>query len=131
MANQPVADLVDAKYGENKVYQQQQEVMPGAAAQGLPPAPQPNEIASAGGEAPPEAVSAPVEPLGAFMGPSARAGEPVTAGAPLGPGPNSLRLGPNAPLAPDSLSKTLAAYGAADDTGIVAELAAYFDGMSI
>lgn len=131
MADQPVQDLVDAKYGENKVYQEQQEVMPGAAAQGLPPAPQPNQIGDAGGGVPEDQLAPAPTPLSPFMEPSSRAGEPVTAGAPLGPGPNSVGLGPNAPLAPNALSKTLAEYGAADDTGIIAELAQYFDGMSI
>lgn len=131
MADQPVQDLVDAKYGENKLYQEQQSVLPGAAAQGLPPAPQPNEIGDAGGELPAEAPSPPVTQLEAFMAPSARPGEPVTAGAPLGAGPNSLRMGPNGPLAPNALSKTLSEYAAADDTGTIAALAQYFDGMSI
>lgn len=131
MADQPVQDLVDAKYGENKTYQEQQAVMPGAAAQGLPPAPQPNQIGDAGGAPPAEAPPEPVSPLGDFMAPSARPGEPVTAGAPMGAGPNSLALGPNAPLAPNALSRTLSEYAAADDTGTIAELAQYFDGMSI
>lgn len=131
MADQPIQDLPDAKYGENKVYQEQQQVMPGAAAQAAPPTPEPQQIGRAGSPAPADQESPPMDPLGAFMGPSSRPGEPVTAGAPLGPGPNSLTLGPNAPSAPDTLSKTLAAYGAADDTGIVAQLAQYFDGMSI
>jgi hypothetical protein len=131
MADQPIQDLPDAKYGENQEYVAQQKVMPGAAAQGLPPAPQPKQVVEPGGPVPTDQPSAPVDPLGAFMGPSSRPAEPITAGAPVGPGPNSLALGPNAPVAPDTLSRTLAAYGAADDTGIVAQLAQYFDGMSI
>lgn len=131
MADQPIRDLPDAKYGENKEYVQQQEVMPAAVAQGLPPAPQPGEVGRAGEGVPQEPSSPAVEQLGAFMGPSSRPGEPITAGAPIGAGPNSLAMGPMGPMAPDTLSKTLAAYGAADDTGIVAQLAQFFDGMSI
>lgn len=132
MADQPIRDLPDAKYGENRDFQAQQAVMPAAQAQGLPPAPQPGQIAAAGEAPPPDDQRPAVSPLSAFMGPSERPGEPITAGAPLGPGPNGLAMGPyNRPTAPDTLSRTLSAYAAADDTGVVAELAQYFDGMSI
>lgn len=127
---QPKTELTDAKYGENKLYEQMQQVMPGAAAQQLPPTPTPTEV---GASAPPAEApqSAPLSPLGDFMAPSERPGEPITSGAPMGAGPNTLQLGPNATIAPGSLSSTLAQYGAADTTGIIAELAQYFDGMNI
>jgi len=119
-----MAELVDAKYGENKVYEEQQQVMPAPQAQGLPPAPTPTEPA---GDSPYTQMPA----IGAFNAPTARPAEPVTSGAPFGPGPNGMAMGPQAPLAPQTLSRTLAQYGAVDDTGVIAELAQYFDGMNI
>lgn len=121
-----MAELVDAKYGENKVYEQQQKVMPAAEAQALPPAPVPQMDQAA-----PESPYAQLPPIGAFNAPTTRPEEPVTAGGPYGPGPNSLRMGPQGPLAPQVLSRTLAEYGAVDDTGIIAELATHFDSMNI
>lgn len=122
-----MAELVDAKYGENKVYEEQQRVMPAAQAQALPPAPTPNEVAQPPADAPYTALP----PLSAFNAPTERPEEPVTAGSPYGPGPNGMAMGPQAPLAPHALSRTLAEYGAVDDTGVIAELAQYFDGMNI
>lgn len=121
-----MAELVDAKYGENKTYEEQQRVMPAPEAQALPPAPTPSAEMSAG-----DAPYAEMPPIGAFNAPTARPEEPVTSGAPFGPGPNSMTMGPQAPMAPQALSRTLASYGAVDDTGVIAELAQYFDGMNI
>jgi len=122
-----MAELVDAKYGENKTYEQQQEVMPAAVAQALPDPPAPTEMVQAPGGAAP----APPSPLGVFGGMTERPGEPVTSGSPLGPGPNSMAMGPQAPLQPQALSRTLAEYGAMDDSGVIAELATFLDGMNI
>lgn len=122
-----MAELVDAKYGENKVYEQQQKVMPAPQAQALPPAPTP----SAGEQPPADAPYAAMPPIGAFNAPTARPDEPVTSGAPYGPGPNSMTMGPQGPLAPQVLSRTLASYGAVDDSGVIAELASHFDSMNI
>lgn len=122
-----MAELVDAKYGENKVYEAQQQVMPAAEAQALPDPPAPSEIARS---AEPD-TPAPLPSLGDFAGPTSRPAEPVTAGSPLGPGPNSMAMGPQGPLKPNALSSSLAEYGAMDDTGIVAELAQFFDGMNL
>ncbi len=121
-----MAELVDAKYGENKVYEQQQQVMPAAEAQALPPAPTPSME-----QAPGDAPYSQMPPMGAFNAPTERPSEPVTSGAPFGPGPNSMAMGPQGPMAPQALSRTLASYGAVDDTGVIAELAQYFDGMNI
>lgn len=121
-----MAELVDAKYGENKVYEQQQQVMPAPQAQSLPPAPTPKM------EQPPsDAPYAQLPPIGAFNAPTARPEEPVTAGGPFGPGPNSMRMGPQGPYAPAVLSRTLAEYGAMDESGVIAELASHFDSMNI
>jgi hypothetical protein len=128
-SGQPIQPLTDAKYGENTQYEASQRVMPMEQAQAAPPAPTPTDIG--GVSDPGSAPMAPPDPLGDFMGPSTRPGEPVTAGAPMGAGPNQMRLGPQAPIAPGSLSATLAEYGAADSTGIIAEIAQFFDGMNI
>ena len=121
-----MAELVNAKYGENKTYEEQQQVMPPAQAQALPPAPAPTQ------EQPPaDAPYAQMPPIGAFNAPTERPAEPVTSGAPFGPGPNGMAMGPQAPMAPQALPRTLAQYGAVDDTGVIAELAQYFDGMNV
>ncbi len=122
-----MAELPDAKYGENKLYEQQQRVMPAPEAQSLPPAPTP-QMPTEGDAAAPQQ---PLSPMGAFNAPTARPAEPVTSGGPYGPGPNSMSMGPQGPMAPQQLSRTLASYGAMDDTGVIAELAQYFDGMNI
>jgi hypothetical protein len=122
-----MAELVDAKYGENKTYEEQQRVMPAPEAQSLPPAPVPG-----GAEQPPaDSPYAQMPPIGAFNAPTARPSEPVTSGAPFGPGPNGMPMGPQGPYAPQALSRTLAEYGAMDETGVIAELAQHFDGMNI
>lgn len=122
-----MAELVDAKYGENKVYEQQQRVMPAPEAQALPPALTSNEVAQPPADGPNMALS----PMGAFGAPTARPAEPVTSGGLYGPGPNGMAMGPQGPYAPAVLSRTLAEYGAMDETGIIAELAQHFDGMNI
>ena len=81
---QPVMDLPNAGYGEQADFHAIQSGAPLAQAPGVPSAPTP-----AGG--PPS-----LTPLDA---PTARPGEPVTAGAPMGPGPGPESLGlpdPNA-----------------------------------
>ena len=121
-----MAELVDAKYGETKVYEEQQRVMPAAEAQALPPAPTPVPPS-----APQDAPYQAMPPLGAFGAPTERPDEPVTSGGPYGPGPNSMAMGPQGPMAPHALSRTLSGFAAMDDTGVIAELAQYFDGMNI
>lgn len=122
-----MAELPDAKYGENKEYEAQQKVMPASQAQTLPPTPPPSAFEQ--GQAPGPLDQGP--PLGLFNAPTERPNEPVTAGAPMGPGPNTLAMGPQAPTQPMMLSRTLAQYGTADPSGVIAELAQYLDGMNI
>lgn len=69
----PVMELPDAQYGEAKRFREIQQGAPMAESQGSPAGPRPQ-----------------VTPLDA---PSGRPGEPVTAGADLGPGPTSASLG--------------------------------------
>lgn len=70
--------------------------------------------------------------LGAFGRPTERPGEPLTAGAPVGPGPNATPL----PSAPDPFLATIAALNSLGDTlhpmlrGVVTQLqAAQGNGM--
>lgn len=95
---QPVRDLPDAKYGEGKAFRSQEQGAPMAQAPALPT----------------------VTPLDA---PSERPGEPVTAGAPLGPGAGPEALTPAAPPATGQLSQMLFGLAASDMTGALAALA--------
>jgi len=95
---QPVRTLPNAGYGESKAFVDQQQGAPLAQAPGLPP----------------------VVPLDA---PSNRPDEPVTTGAPLGPGAGPEALGPANPPATGQLSQMLFGLAAADMTGALAALA--------
>lgn len=129
---QPKRELPDAKYGENKSFEAAQDVARPADAQALPPAPVPTEFAGGGQMPTDQAASAPQLPeLTGFGAPTERPGEPVTAGAPMGPGPNGMALGPNAPMPVGRLSQTLAESVAADSSGVIAELVEYFDRMGL
>src|SRR5688572_14416917 len=94
---QPKRELPDAKYGENKSYEQAQDVARPTDAQALPPAPAPTDFAA---NATPmgETNAAPLSELTGFGAPTERPGEAVTAGAPLGAGPSTMALGPQAPM---------------------------------
>lgn len=125
---QPKRELPDAKYGENKAFEAAQDVARPADALALAPAPAPTQFAGApsqGGEA------SPLPELTGFSAPTERPGEPVTAGAPLGAGPNGMALGPQAPMPVGRLSQTLAESVAADNSGVIAELVEYFDRMGL
>lgn len=77
---QKTRDLPNADYGEQQAYQAQQAGAPLAADQG-------GQMSQAGA-----AAMANVIPMGA---PTQRPGEPVTAGAPSGPGASSMGLAGN------------------------------------
>lgn len=125
---QPKRELPDAKYGENRDYEASQDVARPSDAQALAPAPAPTEFAQ--GTPSPE-VDSPLPELTGFAAPTERPGEPVTAGAPLGPGPSGMALGPNAPMPVGRLSQALAESVAADSSGVIAELVEYFDRMGL
>lgn len=128
---QPKRELPDAKYGENKQFEAAQDVARPTDALALPPEPSPSQFAQAPpsdqGGGTPEQLSE----LVGFGAPTERPGEPVTAGAPLGAGPNSMAMGPNAPMPVGRLSQTLAESVAADSSGVIAELVEYFDRMGL
>lgn len=95
---QPVRDLPNAKYGENKAFTAQEAGAPMA------------------GSAP----SAP--PIVGLDAPTQRPDEHVTSGVPMGPGPGPEVLGPAAPPSTGQLSSLLAGLSAADMTGALAGL---------
>lgn len=130
---QPKRELPDAKYGENKQFEAAQDVARPTDALALPPPPAPTQFAGGGSEpyAQDAGSAAPLPELTGFGAPTERPGEPVTAGAPLGAGPNSMALGPNAPMPVGRLSQTLAESVAADSSGVIAELVEYFDRMGL
>lgn len=127
---QPKHELPDARYGENKSYEAAQDVARPSDAQALAPAPAPTDFAA--NPSPQEGSAAsPLPELVGFAAPTERPGEPITAGAPLGAGPNGMALGPNAPMPVGRLSQTLAESVAADSSGVIAELVEYFDRMGL
>jgi hypothetical protein len=97
-------------YGEGQQYRTQQRSAPMAAAV------QPADVAPA---------AVPQGPP--IVGPgsaSQRPNEPVTAGAPLGPGPAGLvAVQPGAPAASGQISRALRQIAASDPTGTLAALA--------
>jgi hypothetical protein len=82
--DQPIRQLGNAKYGEQKSFQQAQQGAPMAGGPGIPGGPPPSAFAAAAGGA-----GSGVTP---FSAPTQRPGEPVTAGAPRGAGPGSEAL---------------------------------------
>lgn len=122
---QPIRALPDPEYGQAQAYEQQQQAAPlsASADANVPQGPYPSDVARsierAGGPAPAAVASAPEEPLpGLFdMG---DASIPMTSGAPIGPGPNSLLPTQQDPA---TLRAALEPYFAADSTGTLATLA--------
>lgn len=83
---QALKDLPDAHYGENSQFQQLQQ----GASLSASPSPQGQTQPFDVGSLPPNPLAGQVTPLSA---PTARPNEPVTAGAALGPGPDTSALG--------------------------------------
>lgn len=125
---QPKRELPDAKYGENKQFEAAQDVTRPTDALALPPAPAPTQFGAAPAQ---ESGPSPLPELTGFSAPTERPGEPVTAGAPMGAGPNGMAMGPQAPMPVGRLSQTLAESVAADSSGVIAELVEYFDRMGL
>lgn len=102
---QPVRELPDAQYGEGKAFRETQQAAPLAASPsgpsgGLTPVSPPNVVG--------------------FDEPTTKPGEPVTAGAAMGPGPNSIG-GRTAPQM-GKISATLSRLAASDASGGIAAL---------
>lgn len=116
---QAMRDLPDAKYGENRDFRAAESVSPMAAA----PSP------SAAGGAPTSPPAAPFDhPMGDMPTPltdgTLAPDEPVTAGAPLGAGPNSMTLppAPDAVLTARSVLERAAANGGSQAAALLARI---------
>jgi hypothetical protein len=120
---QPVQQLTDARYGENKSFMEQQRVMPAAEAQALSDAPSPEMTASAlAPETAPTAPSPGLPPIGGLFDPPSDPNEPVTNGGAFGPGASSLRGDALANTQSRPFTSTLSEYAAADPSGVLSEL---------
>jgi hypothetical protein len=119
---QPIRSLPDPSYGEATAYEEQQKGAPLAEAQST--ATPRMRVPQA--QAPAEALAPPV-PL---FAPTQRPDEPVTAGAPVGAGPNTLSGGPLAPRA-YAVSDQLRGYASDDPSGSIAWLANLLQGQGL
>jgi hypothetical protein len=117
---QPIRSLPNPDYGEAQAFEESQKAAPLASAPGLAP---PTDVPSggpptSGAPAAPSAPAAP--PPGMFdLGDP---GVPMTAGAALGAGPNTLTGlpgGAGEDFQPTALRDALAPYASADPTGIL------------
>jgi hypothetical protein len=115
---QSISTVPDQPYGAQTQQKAEQRTAPMA---GTAPLPTPAPVSQPSPEA-----SLPPYQGGAFNAPSARPGEPVTAGAPMGPGPGPEVL--SAPVAAPagqgdgSMTQLLTRYAATDTTGVLAKL---------
>lgn len=113
---QPIRSLPDPKYGEAGEFAAQQKAAPLAEAPGAPAGPAPSDMArklqaAPGPEAGPPAPSRPLPGLFDQGDPSV----PVTAGAPLGAGPNSV-TGGAMPRPQKRISEQIAEYANGDES---------------
>lgn len=119
---QPIRDLPDPKYGEATDYREMQKGAPlSDSASAGPKPPYPSDMARAASQPQVETAGPEPTPLpGVFD-----RGDPtipVTAGAPIGPGPNEL-TGGNMPPQAYSISQQLSQYQAGDGGEAIAWLA--------
>lgn len=126
---QPIRNLPDPAYGEATAYRNAQKGAPlGDSASDGPKTPYPSDVP--GGQPQPQAETAPAppgppgEPAAPLPGLFDRGDPnmPMTAGAPLGPGPNQV-TGGLAPKRPYSVSQELSQYAAGDGGDAIAWLA--------
>jgi len=112
---QPIRSLPDPKYGEAGEFAAQQKAAPLAEAPGAPAGPAPSDMARKLQAAPgPEAGPAPGQPLPGLFD-QGDPGIPVTAGAPMGAGPNSV-TGGQMPMPRRKTSEQLAEYANGDES---------------
>lgn len=123
---QPIRDMPDPKYGEATAYREQQKGAPlSNSSNAGPGAPYPSDIARAAAQPQVEQMGPGSSPEPAALPGLFDAGDPsipVTAGAPMGPGPNSV-TGGNMPAQPLALSQQLAQYSAGDGGDAIAQIA--------
>jgi hypothetical protein len=123
--HQVISTAPDQAYGDAKQQHADEATAPMAGKPALPNVPAVQPQGPPGGPAPQQ--GAPAYPGGDFSAPTARPGEPVTHGTPVGPGagPEALQLGPGAPSAPPTtgaLTQTLQQLSQNDMTGVLAQL---------
>jgi hypothetical protein len=111
---QPIRNLPDPQYGEATEYREQQKGAPLAAT----PRVQTPNVPSDRGTVPPATERPPLPPL---FAPSQRPDEPITAGVPFGPGPNS--IGTERTAEAYQASTQLREYANSDPSGALAWLA--------
>lgn len=130
--SQPVRPLPEPRYGEAAAFREQQQAAPMAnsAASAAPQAPYPSDMArmierSMPPGTPPSMEQAPPPPDAPLPGLFAPGDPsiPMTAGAPMGPGPNSIPGMPGGTPDPATLQQALEPFYAADATGTLAALA--------
>ncbi len=97
--NQPVMEMAGGKYGEGKALREMQQGAPMAQSQQGMPTPSAAQQAQA-----------PAQKMTGLFEPTQRPEEPITAGMPIGPGPNSIAGGNiySAPSLRNTLEKALA-----------------------
>lgn len=119
---QVISAAPDQAYGDMKAQQDAQRVAPMAGATPMPPA----APTGAPQGAPADGAQMPQYTGGPFTGPSTRPGEPVTHGAPIGPGAGTEAL--NLPAVPQpsagtgQMTQMLQRLSATDTTGIIGQL---------
>ena len=119
---QPIRSLPDPDYGEAQAYRETQKAAPLAnSAQSAPNAPYPSDIARSVGSSPTPVVQE-RQTLPGLFDPTERPDEPVTTGAPIGPGANSI-AGMPGDFTPATLRDSIMQYAVADPTGMLGNLA--------
>lgn len=120
---QPIRSLPDPAYGEAQAFRQSQKDAPlaGNPMDSMAPPAAPSEVAGMA------AGAAPGPPLPDIFGPSTRPDEPVTAGAPVGAGPNQVMGMPGdaESFNPQTLRSAIDPFIAADPTGVLANISNY------
>lgn len=112
---QPIRSLPDPKYGEQGEFAAQQKAAPLAEAPGAPAGPAPSDMARKLMGAPgPEGGPAPEPRQLPGLFDQGDPSIPVTSGAPMGPGPNSV-TGPGMPVPQRKTSEQLADYAQDDE----------------
>lgn len=120
---QPIRDLPNPKYGEAKAFEQQQKSAPLAQAEGVDATPAPSRLAAMGGVGAPNTGVGPEPTFEPPMDIDSEADPsiPVTAGAPMGAGPNEITglPGGGEDFNPKALREALMPWAASDTSGVL------------
>lgn len=118
VGGQPIRELPDAKYGEAKAFREAQKAAPLAQSEAVSAAPPPSEVAATAER---RAPAAPRRQLPGLFD-RGDSNVPMTSGAPVGAGPNTIRglpAGTGAEFNPTALRDALQPYVAADPSGVL------------